>query len=73
MWLFEELQGCLPEVVDLVDDSFPHMFLLDSVDVDFSLVCKVEENIDSTDGLSALLFVPEDEVKPLVKVLGDVV
>jgi hypothetical protein len=70
---FEDLLGALPELVYLgLEGQLLHP-VVDVVQADHPLVAHVVENVVRLDRLLASLLVPEDQVDPVVQVVGNVV
>ncbi len=71
MSVLEELTGTLSKTEDLGDSGLADNRVFDAIDVHTSFVGQVEEEVVCLEGFFSLLFVPEDEVDPMMEVETD--
>lgn len=69
---FEDLFGALSEFIDLTLDAHLLDRVLDLFDIDHAFVSKRMEEIESLYCLLPSLLEAEDEIDPLMQIIGDI-
>jgi hypothetical protein len=72
VWYLEDLLGALSELINLTLNTHFLNWVLDLFDVYHALVGKRVEKIEGLYRFLPSLLVPENQVNPLVQVLGNV-
>jgi hypothetical protein len=68
----DQLTRSLTEVLNVAFGSLPINLICDLIKIDGSFVRQVVEKVVRRLGLWAALLVPEDQINPSVKILGNV-